>query len=118
MHVACYDCHSNETVWPWYAYVAPVSWLIARDVNSGRDHLNLSELYDWTPENLQRMIDLIDNGDMPPTKYVMLHPDADLNEEEQAQLIAGIAVTFNYTPGSVNMEQTDTSPQETPEATP
>src|SRR5271169_1433876 len=43
VHRACFDCHSNETVWPWYSHVAPVSWLLRRDVNGGRSHLNFTE---------------------------------------------------------------------------
>src|SRR6478672_7737844 len=47
---ACYDCHSNETVWPWYSHVAPVSWLVADDVNKGRRHWNFSTWNHLTPD--------------------------------------------------------------------
>ncbi|MFN8374852.1 MAG: heme-binding domain-containing protein [Anaerolineae bacterium] len=115
VRTACFDCHSNETVWPWYAYVAPVSWLVTKDVNSGREHLNFSEPQDWTPDFLQHIIDMVGNGEMPLTKYIWLHPDANLSDEQRAQLIAGIEATFNYTAGSAEM---DMSPQATPEVTP
>jgi len=79
---ACYDCHSYETTWPWYSKVAPVSWLVSDDVEEARKHLNFSE---W--ENLPRSKkeDLKKNiweelvaDDMPPKKYIYLHPDASL----------------------------------------
>lgn len=83
---SCYDCHSNETHWPWYAYVAPVSWLAVHDVDEGRRELNLS---DWAsmPEKRhkmapQKMIDEIDSGAMPMPRYLWLHPDARLTPEE------------------------------------
>lgn len=92
IRTTCYDCHSNETVWPWYSYVAPVSWLVARDVNEGRDALNYS-----TGEGElegEDMIDEIRDGDMPPANYLLMHPEANLTTEQRAQLIAGIEATF------------------------
>jgi hypothetical protein len=117
VRTACFDCHSNETVYPWYAYVAPVSWLVARDVNNGRDGLNFSEQQDFSPEDLQHIIDMIADGEMPLTKYIWLHPAADLSEEQRAALIAGIAATFNYTPGSAESHEGMDMGEE-PETTP
>ncbi|GAB4433623.1 MAG: heme-binding domain-containing protein [Anaerolineae bacterium] len=93
MERACFDCHSNETKWPAYAYVAPVSWLVARDVNEGRDKFNLS---DWlnNPGEGKEMIETIQKGEMPMPIYLPLHPEARLTAAEQAQLIAGIEATF------------------------
>jgi hypothetical protein len=86
---ACYDCHSNETVWPWYSYVAPVSWLISNDVAEGRAAFDLSD-----PSKIKRsaeeMVDEIDGGDMPPSTYLLMHPSAKLSEAEKQQLIQGI----------------------------
>jgi hypothetical protein len=86
---ACYDCHSNETVWPWYSYVAPVSWLIYNDVQEGRQHLNFSNA-----GNLRRdkneIIGMIQEGGMPPAVYLPLHPSARLTSAEKQQLIQGI----------------------------
>src|SRR2546423_15539812 len=71
----CYDCHSNQTRWPWYAYVAPVSWLAIRDVDSGRKHLNFStwDKYSDDPETVISKLKNIDklsrNGTMPPWYY-------------------------------------------------
>lgn len=86
---ACYDCHSNETVWPWYSNVAPVSWLVQRDVNEGRSRLNFSE---WNREQ-RRANDVaasIQEGQMPMSIYLPLHPTARLTDEETKQLLAGI----------------------------
>src|ERR1039458_1177211 len=73
LHAACYDCHSNETKWPWYSRVAPLSWLVAHDVNEGRQHLNFSEWPRRFPDQAARRFDAIsdevDHGDMPPGKY-------------------------------------------------
>lgn len=88
---ACMDCHSNETVWPWYSYVAPMSFLIAHDVQEGRDAMNLS-----TGGRVEgdEMIEQIENGEMPKSPYPMLHPEANLSADQKAQLIAGIRATF------------------------
>ncbi len=85
---ACFDCHSNETVWPWYSNIAPVSWLVARDVTEGRGEMNFS---DWgrTSQRAQKIIREIEEGRMPPSFYLPLHPDARLSADEKAQLIQG-----------------------------
>lgn len=88
---ACYDCHSNETVWPWYSKVAPVSFLVARDVVKGRKHLNFSE--DEIDE-FDEMVDEIKEGRMPFPPYKIMHPEARLSDAEQKILIDGIKATF------------------------
>jgi hypothetical protein len=89
---ACYDCHSNETVWPWYARVAPVSWLVARDVREGRDAVNIStwNRYGATErtKKLRQAWKAVDKGDMPPWYYKTMHPEARLSAEEMAALRA------------------------------
>ena len=87
---ACMDCHSNETKWPWYSNVAPVSWLVQRDVDDGRDELNLST---DAPE-VQEMIEAIQEGSMPPWQYKPAHPAARLSAREKQDLIRGIRATF------------------------
>ncbi|MFG0317880.1 MAG: heme-binding domain-containing protein [Planctomycetota bacterium JB042] len=79
---SCYDCHSNETRWPWYAKVAPISWLVARDVNDGREHLNFSE---WTSlpagekrHELREVWEEVEAGEMPLALYLFMHGDARL----------------------------------------
>lgn len=83
---ACYDCHSNETQWPWYSNVAPMSWLVQRDVDQGRDELNFSE---W-PAHDDDLADAVEDGAMPPRNYTLLHPDARLSDAEKATLIAAL----------------------------
>lgn len=96
---ACFDCHSNETVWPWYSNIAPVSWFIYRDVSLGREHFNLSEwgVHPSLPqgegegEEHQHSGDVVhevlEAGEMPPAPYLLLHPEARLSEEEKEILI-------------------------------
>ncbi|HUA68441.1 MAG TPA: heme-binding domain-containing protein [Candidatus Saccharimonadales bacterium] len=87
---ACYDCHSNETRWPWYSYVAPVSWQVAQDVRGGRKHVNLSEWPEDKPDlarkKLKDMSDEIDDDDMPLGKYTLIHADARLTEAQRNEL--------------------------------
>lgn len=96
IRTACYDCHSNETVWPWYSYIAPASWLVVHDVNDGRGHLNFSRtnIVDHTLQDFLDDVTWHIQNNMPPRKYLILHPDAALNDEQQAQLIAGITTTI------------------------
>jgi cytochrome c551/c552 len=86
---ACYDCHSNQTVWPWYSYVAPVSWLIYNDVIQGRHRLNFSE-WNGQSRGAGEMVQAIREGEMPPFQYLPLHPSARLTSVEKQQLITGL----------------------------
>jgi hypothetical protein len=101
---SCGDCHSERTVYPWYSYVAPVSWLVQSDVASGRRHLNLSRWNDYPLVRRQRSLSEIANqvkdGDMPLPYYTLIHPNARLSaadvdaifqwtQAERARLIAG-----------------------------
>lgn len=86
---ACYDCHSNETEWPWYTWVAPVSWLVASDVEEGREELNFSR---WDREqDADDLVEVVEEGSMPPRNYRLLHPEARLSESEKAELVAALA---------------------------
>lgn len=105
---ACYDCHSNETRWPWYAQVAPISWLLYRDVAEGRRHLNFSE-WDKLPAERRRRRTVacsreVKSGDMPPWFYLPLHRAAKLSDRDQAliQEWASAAQTPPIRPGSGN----------------
>ena len=88
---ACFDCHSNETAWPWYTSVAPVSWLVQRDVAEGREVLNFSE---WRSggegEETEELAEVVLEGGMPPTTYLPLHPEARLSAAEKRQLANGL----------------------------
>jgi hypothetical protein len=88
---ACINCHSEKTVWPWYSNVAPVSWLVEGDVKHAREHLNLSR-WDSLEAADQRMLltaiaTVIENHEMPPHKYVMLHSEAKLSAEDSIRVI-------------------------------
>ena len=84
---SCYDCHSNETRWPWYARVAPVSWLIARDVAEGRRELNFSVWAKFTgtrrARKFKEIVEQVEGNKMPQWYYVILHPDAKLEAGEK-----------------------------------
>jgi hypothetical protein len=87
---ACYDCHSNETVWPWYSRVAPASWLAVRDVTKGREELNFST---WNRlstrervEAMQESWEEVEEGEMPPWFYLPPHPEALLSPEDRELL--------------------------------
>lgn len=102
---ACFACHSNETQWPWYSYIAPASFLVARDVNNGREAMNFStgagEL------ETEEMIDEIREGEMPPRLFTILHPEAVLSDDEKAQLIEGLQKTFGAGSESSETEEDD-----------
>jgi hypothetical protein len=100
---ACFDCHSNETTWPWYSRVAPISWLVARDVNEGRARLNFSTWGQPTQGGESRrgertgaseLVRTVQNGSMPPSIYVLPRPSARLTAAEQQQLVQGFLATF------------------------
>lgn len=123
---ACYDCHSNQTKWPWYSNVAPVSWVLAHNVKEGRVKLNFSE---WGLNNgsggeakaaegdedeeaeerehveskpgkggegveVNEIVETVQEGEMPPQDYVIMHPEAHLTEAELQALITGLKATF------------------------
>jgi hypothetical protein len=87
---ACYDCHSNETAWPWYSRVAPVSWLLARDVHGGRRELNFSSWGAYgakrRAKKLNETLEEVRNGNMPPWYYVLMHPQAKLADADRAAI--------------------------------
>ncbi|MFL9835186.1 heme-binding domain-containing protein [Chryseobacterium terrae] len=87
---ACYDCHSNETVYPKYAYIAPFSWSVKSHVNEGREHLNFSvwKTYnkDLKESMLKKSIQTIDNKVMPMPAYIIYHDEANLSKEERLLL--------------------------------
>ena len=103
---ACLDCHSNETVWPWYSNVAPISWLVQRDTMEGREELNFSE---WGTrgegEEGEEMRESILEGEMPLPVYLITHPEARLSELEQAQLIEGLLATAGDDPSFGSEEE-------------
>ena len=113
---ACFDCHSNQTKWPWYSNIAPVSWMLAHNVHEGRSKLNFSELGATKGQinreqggeegeggergergegiEMNELVRSIEKGSMPPRDYVTLHPEARLTDAEVKSLIAGLKATF------------------------
>lgn len=87
---SCQDCHSNRTTWPWYSHVAPVSWMVASDVNGGRRHLNLDEWGSYSVEKKQsrltKICEELKSGDMPDSKYLLIHRGAKLTDAQRATL--------------------------------
>lgn len=83
---SCSDCHSYATRWPWYSNIAPVSWLVADDVQEARKHLNLSDFAQYQSlravGKLDMMCENMQDGFMPLPKYITMHPDAKLSREE------------------------------------
>jgi hypothetical protein len=90
---ACFDCHSNETVWPWYTHVAPISWLTRYDVDEGRRTLNYSE-WDRGQREAHESAKSVRSGEMPPWLYMLPRPHARLTAAERTALIAGLEATF------------------------
>lgn len=88
-HRACFDCHSNESRWPWYSNVAPISWLIQKDVVDGRRHLNFSE-WDRPQRHAREASEELMDGEMPPALYLPLHAEARLSDAEKAELRTGL----------------------------
>ena len=92
---ACADCHSNETVWPPYAFVAPISWLVSHNVDEGRRELNLSQPLRGQPARVANEIsEKITSGEMPPRDFIVLHPEAVLSTAEKRTLIDGLRATL------------------------
>lgn len=89
---SCFDCHSNETRWPWYAYLAPVSWLVTHDVKEGREHVNFSEWGQYDAEKvgdiLKDLREEVEEGKMPLPIYLVMHGDARLSEQDKQTLYA------------------------------
>lgn len=90
LKATCYDCHSNETVWPWYSYIAPVSFMVAQHVEDGRDNVNLSYWGENELEDraymIEEMIEEIEDGEMPLPGYDLMHPDAKLTDEQKKRI--------------------------------
>jgi mono/diheme cytochrome c family protein len=88
----CFDCHSNETTWPWYSNIAPVSWLVQNHVDEGRQILNFSE---WNgPQRSDEAVETVRERSMPPTSYLLTHPSARLTDAQLAALADGLAKTL------------------------
>jgi hypothetical protein len=94
---ACFDCHSNLTSWPLYSSVAPVSWLVQRDVDGGRSALNFSE-WNLPQDGAGDAVEAVAGGSMPPWFYTIMHPKAKLSAADEQALMNGLAATLRNSP--------------------
>jgi hypothetical protein len=91
---ACADCHSHETSYPWYANIAPISWLVAHDVEDGRKHFNISTWGQQAKNKGDEAHEEVSEGDMPMLIYTWLHSKAQLSANEKEELTKGLKATF------------------------
>src|ERR1041384_6290391 len=87
---ACFDCHSNQTRWPWYSNIAPASWLVYRDVTEGRMHINFSDWNRTEEQHADEFQKVFAENSMPPAQYLLLHPEARLSQADRQTLIDGL----------------------------
>ena len=91
LRASCYDCHSNETVWPWYSHVIPSKWYVRQHVVEGRSHLNFSTWGDYSPRRaqhrLEEVMEYVSEGWMPLESYLRLHPEAELGQAERQVIV-------------------------------
>lgn len=92
LKAACFDCHSQEVRYPWYSYVAPISWQVARDINMGREHLDFSSWDQLSKRKKIKMLgelsDEVSIGSMPMSIYILMHKEANLSSEQRDRLVS------------------------------
>ncbi len=91
---ACADCHSHQTLYPWYANIAPVSWLVMHDIEEGREKFNVSMIGVQKKNKLKDAADEVKEGEMPILPYLLAHPESRLSDTEKSDLIKGLEKTF------------------------
>lgn len=111
LKTSCYNCHSNETEYPWYSHVAPSSWLVARDVRLAREELNFSlwQNYDMI-EQLEKLDDIyleVEAGKMPLGIYTLVHQSAKLDEAQRQQIIEWAEATMDVIAESEDEEESE-----------
>ncbi len=88
---SCYDCHSNNTNYPWYGRVRPFAWFLQKHIREGKEELNFSTFQDYSGrmkrEKIRSMISQVRDGEMPLKEYLWMHPEAKLSEEKTERLI-------------------------------
>ncbi len=99
LKTSCYDCHSNETEWPWYSRIAPGSFLITHDVVKGRKHLNFSEFSDMdvfdSTDVANEILEVLEEGEMPIIPYLLLHPGASLSDSQTKALMGWVKTLYS-----------------------
>lgn len=92
LKTSCYDCHSDEAIYPWYSNVAPVSWMLKHHINEGREHVNFSTWMDYSEKKKisihEEITEVLEEGEMPMLSYTLIHSDAKLSESSKAALIS------------------------------
>jgi len=100
---SCWDCHSNETDWPWYAYVAPVSWRVSEHVHEGREHVNFTDWADYDTEDLdeiyEEIADEVRKEGMPLKDYLLAHRNAVLTNADRERLVGWAETAREALPG-------------------
>ena len=88
---SCYDCHSNETKYPWYSNIQPFGWFLKKHIEDGRKHLNFSTFATYEPKRqahkLYESVEMVENGEMPMESYLLMHPEAKLSESQRAEIV-------------------------------
>lgn len=110
LKTACYDCHSNNTVYPWYSHIQPVTWWLDKHIRDGKKDLNFSEFTTYSARRQYRKLEevgeLAENGGMPLSSYTLIHRDAKLSPEQKATLTGWVnalrdSIKQNYPPDSL-----------------
>lgn len=90
LKTSCYDCHSNNTAYPWYSRIQPIKWWLADHVNSGKRHLNFDEFNTYSNEKklekLDEIAETVTNGEMPLTSYTVIHHNAKLSSADKSEI--------------------------------
>jgi len=88
---SCYDCHSNQTKYPWYSQIAPVSWMLKNHIDEGREHLNFSQWGDYPMDKQNKLkkeiVEEIEDNEMPLSSYTLIHSNAKLTADSKQLLI-------------------------------
>lgn len=108
---ACGDCHSNETVYPWYSRIAPVSFAVENHIIEGRRHFNISE-WDRSMRGGDDAAEEVQRGSMPIGPYLLMHPEANLTAEKKLIFVQGLKATFNSTADSTGDQLSDGEDEE------
>lgn len=91
LHTSCYNCHSNNTKYPWYSHVQPVGWFLESHINKGKDELNFSEFASFSvrkqKSKLKSMVNQVEKGEMPLSSYTLIHRDARLSQDQKKALV-------------------------------
>ena len=88
---ACYDCHSNETKYPWYSNIQPVAWFLKDHIDEGRKKLNFSTYATYEPKRqahkMEEAAEMVENGEMPLESYLLMHPEAKLTDSQKSEMV-------------------------------